>query len=136
MVAKSRRLNNVPKNCLQYLVLYLQHPAKGIVVCLNYPRVLPPLCVWCGRPPEGGGDELRGWEASALSRIGLKYVRSRDDLAWYLGSLHTLDRRQWPTVIAGKHKGRTGGGKPRGRRGYRSDDHMQGTRRISLGLPS
>ena len=55
-------------------------------------------------PSAGGGDELRGWEASALSRIGLKYVRSRDDLAWYLGSLHTLERRQWPTVIAGKQR--------------------------------
>lgn len=52
---------------------------------------------------EGGGDELRGWEAPALGRIGIKYVRSRDDLAWYLASLHTLKRKQWPTVIAGKH---------------------------------
>ncbi|CAM9611411.1 unnamed protein product [Pylaiella littoralis] len=50
----------------------------------------------------GEGDELRGWEASALGRIGIKYVRSRDDLAWYLASLHTLQRKQWPTVIAGK----------------------------------
>lgn len=46
---------------------------------------------------------MRGWEAPALGRIGIKYVRSRDDLAWYLASLHTLKRKQWPTVIAGKH---------------------------------
>ncbi|CAN0560773.1 unnamed protein product, partial [Laminaria digitata] len=50
----------------------------------------------------GEGDELRGWEASALGRIGIKYVRCRDDLAWYLASLHTLSPRRWPTVIAGK----------------------------------
>lgn len=48
------------------------------------------------------GDELRGWEAPALARIGIKYVRSRDDLAWYLASLHNLPRDEWPTVIAGK----------------------------------
>lgn len=59
---------------------------------------------------EGGGDELRGWEAPALGRIGIKYVRSRDDLAWYLASLHTLKRKQWPTVIAGKHHKKRGRG--------------------------
>lgn len=59
------------------------------------------LCFWSSL--EGGSDELRGWEALALGRIGIKYVRSRDDLAWYLASLHTLKRKQWPTVIAGKH---------------------------------
>lgn len=60
-------------------------------------------CCFCTSSLEGGGDELRGWEAPALGRIDIKYVRSRDDLAWYLASLHTLRRKQWPTVIAGKH---------------------------------
>ncbi|CAM9435718.1 unnamed protein product [Hapterophycus canaliculatus] len=54
------------------------------------------------RAGAGDSDELQGWEASALGRIGIKYVHSRDDLAWYLASLHTLKRAQWPTVIAGK----------------------------------
>lgn len=56
---------------------------------------IPPLLA-------GESDELRGWEAIALGRIGIKYVRSRDDLAWYLASLHTLKKSQWPTVIAGE----------------------------------
>eukprot|EP00903_Cladosiphon_okamuranus_P012972 g12107.t1 len=61
---------------------------------LNLPRSMR-----ASRDP-GGGDELRGWEAPALGRISIKYVRSREDLTWYLASLHTLKRKQWPTVIA------------------------------------
>ena len=68
---------------------------------------------------EGGGDELRGWEAPALGRIGIKYVRSRDDLAWYLASLHTLKRKQWPTVIAGKDKHNEGEFNPKATLGGR-----------------
>ncbi|CAM9681412.1 unnamed protein product, partial [Discosporangium mesarthrocarpum] len=48
----------------------------------------------------GGADDLLGWEAGALSRVGLKYVRSVGDLAWYLSSLQTLPRELWPAVIA------------------------------------
>ncbi|CAM9283248.1 unnamed protein product [Ascophyllum nodosum] len=52
------------------------------------------------RGRQGEVDELRGWDASALGRMDMKYVQSREDLAWYLASLHRLARGQRPTVIA------------------------------------
>ncbi|CAM9692014.1 unnamed protein product [Scytosiphon promiscuus] len=77
---------------------------RVVLVCLRVANDVEGLQVLPRSMRAGGsrgdGDELQGWEASALGRIGIKYVRSRDDLAWYLASLHTLKRAQWPTVIA------------------------------------
>eukprot|EP00752_Nemacystus_decipiens_P002141 g2040.t1 len=85
---------------------------RVVLVCLNKydgeELANLPRSMRAGRVP-GGGDELQGWEAPALGRIGIKYVRSRDDLAWYLASLHTLKRAQWPTIIETSAGGGGGG---------------------------
>ncbi|CAM9424191.1 unnamed protein product, partial [Phaeothamnion confervicola] len=39
------------------------------------------------------------WEPSALELIGLKYVESREDLLWYLGSLQLLPPDARPAVL-------------------------------------
>jgi hypothetical protein len=46
------------------------------------------------------GERVGDFDPGALSRIGMKYVETAGDLAWYLASLQLLDREQLPELLA------------------------------------
>ncbi|KAG5191551.1 hypothetical protein JKP88DRAFT_352279 [Tribonema minus] len=58
-------------------------------------RQLPLQCAQAQEPH----DAPQGWDPAALERIGMKYVASREDLLWFLGSVQMLRREAFPCAL-------------------------------------